>query len=116
MKVTAKAVIHGFSDYLTNELKPQYPKDTMGNFMMGLSSGLIKRRAESVAKKLISNPLISMFVIDEEGMIDLDQLLAAARDAVPDTGLIVSIPLSGEITFRKSDAEVIQQYIERAPG
>ncbi|MBQ8830859.1 MAG: hypothetical protein IJ017_04625 [Oscillospiraceae bacterium] len=116
MKVTSKAVVDGFADYLSKELKPQYPTNTLGGFMMGFSSGLIRRRAEIVAAKLMSNPLISTFVIDEEGMIDLDELLEAAREAVPDTGLIVSIPLSGEVTFRKSDADVIKQYIERASG
>ena len=116
MKVTAKAVINGFADYLSKELKPQYPTDTLGGFMMGFSSGLIRRRAEAVTKKLMSNPLISIFVIDEEGTVDLDELLEAAQEAVPETGMTVAIPLSGEITFRKGDAAVIRQYVERASG
>ena len=116
MKVTSKAVINGFADYLSKELRPQYPTDTLGGFMMGFSSGLIRQRAGAVTKKLMSNPLISMFVIDEEGMIDPDQLLEAAQEAIPDTGMTVAIPLSGEITFRKSDAAVIRQYIEHASG
>lgn len=116
MKVTSKAVIHGFADYLTEKVNPQYPADTMGSFMMGFSSGIIRRRAETVGKKLLSNPLISTFVIEEDGMIELEDLIGAAQDAISDNGLRVAIPLSGEIVFRKNDAAVIRQYIENAPG
>lgn len=116
MKVTSTAVVNGFADYLSKELKPQYPTNTLGGFMMGFSSGLIRQRAETVATKLMSNPLISAMIVDEEGKIDLDELVEAAQGAVADTGLTITIPLAGDITFHKSDAEVIRQYIERAPG
>lgn len=115
MKVTSKAVVNGFADFLSKELKPQYPTNTLGGFMMGFSSGLIRQRAATVANKLISNPLISAVIIDEEGMIDLDDLVEAAQGAIADTGLTITIPLAGDITFHKSDADVIKQYIERSP-
>ena len=96
MKVTSKTVVNGFADYLSKELKPQYPADTLGGFMMGFSSGLIRRRAEAVTKKLMSNPLISMFVIDEEGMIDLDELLEAEKNGTLEH--LIAIEKAAEIT------------------
>ena len=116
MKVKSNAIINGFADFLTHEIRPQYPKETMGSFMMGFSSGLIKSRAETVTKKLMGNPLISMFVIEEDGMIDLDAVIEAAQEAMPENGLKVAIPFSGDVTFHRSDAAIIRQYIERASG
>lgn len=114
MKVTSTAVVNGFADYLSKELKPQYPTNTLGGFMMGFSSGLIRQKASAVANKLMNNLLISAVIIDEEGKIDLDELVEAAQEAVADTGLTITIPLAGDVTFHKSDAAVIKQYIERS--
>lgn len=116
MKVTSKAVVHGFADFLTEKVNPQYPADTLGSFIVGFSSGIIRRKAESVGKKLVNNPLISAVITEEDGMIELDDLIDAAQDAISNNGLRVAIPLSGEIIFRKSDAAVVKEYIERAPG
>lgn len=116
MKVTSKAVINGIAEYLSKELKPQYPTDSVGGFVMGFSSGLMRRRAEAVSRKLMNNPLVSIFVIDDDGMIDLDELLEIAQEAVPDIGTNVPISRLGDIRFRKGDAAVIRQYIEHASG
>lgn len=115
MKVTTRDIINGFADYLVKELRPQYPSETLGSFMMGFSSGLIRKRADAMAKKITSNPLVSAFIM-EDGKVDLDEVLEAAQEAVPEYGLTVAIPLSGEVTFQKSDAALIKQYIERASG
>ena len=114
MLVNSTAVTSGIAEYLSKELKPQYPTETVGNFMMGFSSALIRRRAEAVAKKLLSNPLVATLVLNQDGLIDLDELVEAAQESVPDSGVVVPIPLSGEIIFKKSDAPVLRQYIEHA--
>lgn len=115
MKVTSTAIINGFAEYLIRELRPQYPTETLGSFMMGFSSGMIRRRSETMGRKLMANPLVSV-CFQEDGKIDLDELLEVAQEACPENGMIVPVPLSGEVTFRKSDAAVIKQYIERASG
>ena len=116
MKVTLTAVINGFAEFLSKELKPQYPTGTLGNFMMGFSSGLIRRRAEDVANILMSNALASILIIDGDGKVDLDQMMETAQEQVPENGITIQFPFAGEVTFRQSDTAVIRQYIERASG
>ena len=116
MKVTTTAIVKGIAEFISKDLRPKYPAGTLGSFVMGFSSGLIRSRAEATAAKLIKNPLVSIFVTDENGMLDLDEMLEAAQEAMPESGLTIQIPLSGEVTLNRSDAHILKAYIENAPG
>ena len=116
MKVTSKALALGIAAFLSKDLKPKYPSASVGKFLMGFSAGVIRRRAEIIGKRLLSFPLIAICVLEDDETIDLDMLIEVAREELPECGLDLNIPLCGDITLRKSDTDILRQYVENESG
>lgn len=55
-----------------------------------------------------------MGAVDESGDLDLDGLLASVKQAVPDTGVKIDVPILGSLTFYLEDFERLAAYIKEA--
>ena len=62
-----------------------------------------------------AHPLLAqMGAVDESGDLDLDGLLASVKQAVPDTGVKIDVPILGSLTFYLEDFERLAAYIKEA--
>ena len=58
-------------------------------------------------------PLLTQLgAVDEEGNVDLDGVLEAARGAVPEKGFKATVPILGDLTFYMEDLERLAKYIK----
>ena len=77
-------------------------------FMAGAAYAVHKN-----VQKYAAHPLLAqMGAVDKSGDLDLDGLLASVKQAVPDTGVKIDVPILGSLTFYLEDFERLAAYIK----
>lgn len=62
-----------------------------------------------------AHPMLAQLgAVDDAGNVDLDGILEAAQNAVPDTGVKVTVPILGDLTFFAEDLERLATCIREA--
>lgn len=114
--VTVNQLEAGIVKYIDTEIAPKIP--------INVPNGQLKKVAfltgaayavRNSVKQYLSNPLLAQLgAVDEEGNVDLDGVLEAARKAVPEKGFKAAVPILGDLTFYVEDLERLAEYIREA--
>lgn len=114
--VTINQIEAGTAKYIDAEIAPKIPTNVPNGqlkkvvFLSGATYAIHKNIRQYAAHPMMSK----LGAMDEEGNVDLDGILDAARSAVPDTGLKVNVPILGDLTFYTEDLERLAAYIKEA--
>lgn len=114
--VTIDQVEAGAIKFIDNEIAPKIP--------VNVPNGQLKKvvflagAAYTVRKNLRQyavHPMLAQIgAVDQEGGVDVDGILEAARSAVPETGFKATVPVLGDLTFYAEDLERLAAYIKEA--
>ena len=114
--VSLNQIETGIARYLDAALAPKIPTDgAYGSikkvvFLTG-ATYLVRHSKELVRGYLTKPELANMGLTDGSGNVDLDGVIAALKEQVPESGLKVQVPLLNEIVFYHSDIDTLQKYI-----
>jgi len=111
MTYSSEQVMQGLINYIDSEVMAKLP--TSSKWIVGTAVGLASTRANEVVDMLHNNALAKMLgIIDENGMIEVDELMSALKTAANKYGkLEVSVPLVGRMSFSESDVDNLEAYI-----
>lgn len=114
--VTIKQIEAGAVKYIDAELAPQIPVNVPNGQLKKIAflSGAAYAVHKNVQQYAAHPVLAQMGAMDEDGNLDLDGLLAAVKQTVPDTGVKVDVPILGSLTFFAEDFEHLAEYIKEA--
>lgn len=108
MKVNQDQLIAAFSKYFENEIIDKAPTG-LEKFKMGFVYGGLKNKLPKLIASLKDNPLISVIdIFDENGFIDVDEMLKYARESFNRTGKITV----ANIMFSENDLDSIYKYLK----
>lgn len=106
--VSMAQIENGLCRFIDNELAPKIPADGQNGglrrlgFLVGITY-MIHKQAPSV--------LSTMGAVDENGNVDLDELMLAVKKFMPEDGLRVQVPVVSELVFYPNDIEQVKNYI-----
>ena len=111
MKYKFEMVIDGIARWIDAEIYPGM--NDIQELVARMFVGRVIENEASIKKYLESNGIIRTFgVIDNEGMVDVDSLVADLKREIGRKGKItVSIPMFGKMTFNPDDADKLYEYI-----
>ena len=105
----------GVMDYATNHMMPKM--DSKGQFLLGLSLGVVSSRMEALVGQLADNELVKALGIIRDGQIDYDDLYNAAMAQIKRQGKLVwDVPMIGRLAFDEQDLRDLHQCIMRQGG
>lgn len=114
--VTINQIEAGATKYIDAEIAPKIPVNVPNGQLKKFAflTGAAYAVHNSVRQYAAAPLLIQSGAVDEEGNVDLDGVLEAARKAVPEKGLQVTVPILGNLTFFPEDLERLAAYIKEA--
>lgn len=111
--VTISQIEAGVVKFLDGEIAPKIPVNIPNGqlkkvaFLAGATYAIHKN-----AQRYANHPILAQLgALDEEGNVDLDGLLEAARGSVPAKGFKATVPILGDLTFYVEDLERLAAYI-----
>lgn len=85
----------GISKYISNEVAP-------------VAVGLVERSIDT----LCSHKAAQLFgVVGADGSINVDVVRDLAKTAVPETGIVINLPLGASLTVTRTDVDTLYKYI-----
>lgn len=111
MNYSVDQVVKGISNYADNEVMGKLP--TSGKWILGTVITLAINNAYNIVDSLQHNPIMQMIgAIDEDGLINVDEIINAMREAADRYGnVVVNVPMLGSMTFSSADVERLRSYI-----
>ena len=113
MKVKFETVVDGINRYIDREIYKNL--NGLQQFVARLVVGRVNDNAESIKNVLMNNGIAkTLCIIDSDGMVDVDLLLADIRREIERQGsLQVDIPMIGKLTFHADDVDALHNEIMR---
>lgn len=107
----------GVARYLDSVIAPKLPAagkyDPLKKVAFLTGAAYMVKHSRKAVEDFLSKPFIaSMGIMDEGGNVDLDELAAALKGNIPESGLRIPVPLVGEMVFHKPDIDEVVQYIK----
>jgi len=112
--VSINQIEAGAVKFIDNVIAPEIPVDVPNGqlkkvaFLVGAAYA-VRKNVRQYANAAI---LTKIGAMDENGNIDLDGILEAAKEAVPENGFKVTVPILGDLTFHIDDLEQMAAYIK----
>ena len=114
--VSLNQIEHGVGRWVDAELIPMLP--TGGQYdnlkRIGVAAGavyLIRKGRATLSALQSSAFLKALGAIDDNGDIDIEGVKEVLGEKIPETGIKVTVPLLGEVTFYRRDLESVYAYI-----
>lgn len=111
MNYSPEQVINGIINYADKEIMVKLP--TTGKWVFGTVVNLTYKKVDDVIANIMSNAIVNMLgIVDDNGNIDVDNLIVAMKSAADKYGSIsIDMPLVGKLTFSSTDIDALKQYI-----
>lgn len=105
----------GVMDYAENHMMPKM--DSKGQFVLGLSLGVLASRMEALIGQVADNELVKTLGIIRDGQLDYDALFSAAMAQIKRQGKLVwDVPMIGRLAFDEQDLRDLHQCIMKYGG
>lgn len=121
MKITFESMERGITQYLDQELKAQYPEDSIQRLAIGVAMALLLKPKMQEAKAMLESDLMkSSGVVDKDGLIDADLLRDTIKSEMAESGIRFDSMFSnsdvinkflGVIVLHKDDIDTIYKYM-----
>lgn len=110
--ISRDRVAKGVAAYLDNEVLPQLPGDGWEKVIAGTAMGIMTKKMDHLIETLQKHPVVKAFgVIDDDGMIDDVLVMDQLREHIPDEGMLISLPLVGDMRIHKNDVDILRRYL-----
>ena len=113
MKIKFEGVIDGLNRYIDKEIYSNLNgvQEIMARFVVGR----INQSAETIKQNFMNNGFLrTLCIVDSEGMVEVDQLLADIRREIERKGVLeVDVPLIGKMKFTPEDVDVLKNEMLR---
>lgn len=110
---TISQIEAGVVKFIDGEIAPKIPVNVPNGqlkkiaFLTGAAYAVRKN-----AQRYAHHPMLAQLgAVNEDGDIDIDGLLEAARGSVPEKGFKATVPILGDLTFYVEDLERLAAYI-----
>lgn len=112
--VSINQIEAGAVKFIDNVIAPVIPVDVPNGQLKKVAflTGAAYAVRKNVRQYANSPILTKMGAMDENGNIDLDGILEAAKEAVPENGFKVTVPILGDLTFSVEDLNQLAVYIK----
>lgn len=112
--VSKEQIKRGVVKFLDSELMPQFSEDNkIKKIVFATGVGIAIKQFETVIEQFAGNSMVKLFkVADEHGKIDIDLIASELRPNIPEEGVMIEIPLMGDIKLYPSDIDIICRYIK----
>jgi hypothetical protein len=113
MKIKFESVIDGLNRYIDKEIYSNL--NGVQEIMVRFVVGRINQSAESIKQNFMNNGFLrTLCIVDSEGMVEVDQLLADIRREIERKGVLeVDIPMIGKMKFTPADVDVLKNEMLR---
>lgn len=106
-KITA-----GAAKWLDRELMPKLPSDGLKKAAtVALATYALSRGKNALMSVTENSFLGTIGAADGNGNIDLEGFAEEMRKQMPESGLRVSVPMIGDLTFYRTDLDDLLRYI-----
>lgn len=113
--VNAMQIEKGLASYLDAELLPMMPSGTAGRVLAGAAGGILCKRMGNAISALQGSKAATMLgIVDGDGNVDIDIIRDEVGKQMPESGLVIQIPVIGTITLYRKDVNALYDYITRA--
>lgn len=110
--VSIDKIERGMARFLDAEMLPTLPTEGFTRVVAGTAMAVLVRRIGGVIRGYSNNNVVrGLGVMDDGGNVDVEILRDALKANVPETGLKVTIPFGGTMTFHKADVDSLYRYI-----
>jgi hypothetical protein len=105
MKYTFEKVIDGLARWIDDEIFPKM--NDVQELIARMFIGRVVENTENIKKSFVENGIIRTFgVVDSDGMVDVDALVADLKREIARKGkIVIHIPMFGKITFVPEDID-----------
>lgn len=110
--VSSKQVTSGLAKFADREIVSKLPVGTVKRVAAGAAMALALKRSEQLMAQLSSHPIVSALgVVDGAGNVDVDALRESVSAQIPDTGMVVDVPVLGAIKLFRADVDTLYHDI-----
>lgn len=114
--VTRQQIKNGLVRFMDTELMPHLGEQSpVKQIVIATGIGIMLRSLEPMIDKFAHHPMVGLLgVADKDGHIDIDLIAEELRPNIPRDGLVVDIPLVGEIKLFPEDVDSILNHIKNS--
>lgn len=111
MKVKFEKILDGVNRFIDSEIYGHL--NDLQEVLARIVVGRVNSSAENIKAALMSNGiLMTLCLIDSDGMVEIDRLMNDIRKEVDRKGCIeFSVPMIGKMKFTSRDVEVLRSFI-----
>lgn len=112
--VSVNQMEQGIASFLDTEFMPNLPQNGIQKVMAGTAISLIIKRSGNIVKEFVNNPFVKMLgIMDDEGNMDIDILRTELKANMPESGVVMDIPMIGTLTVHAQDVDTLYNHIVR---
>lgn len=112
--VTTNQIERGFARWLDAELMPHLPQNGWKKVIAGAAASIMIKRGGHMVEALMNHPIIVALDIAKNGEIDLEIIRDEMKANMTEAGLIIDLPMIGELKLHKNDIDTLYAYITEA--
>lgn len=112
--VTTNQIERGFARWLDAELMPHMPQNGWKKVIAGAAASIMIKRGGHLVEKLMNHPVVVALDITKNGEVDLEIVKDSLKANMSESGLVIDLPMIGELKLNKNDIDTIYAYIMEA--
>lgn len=112
--VSIEKVQRGIAAYMEQEIIARLPEGSLGKAAAKGAKFVFLARSKQALDTLAQNPVAKVFGLADTGELDVDMACDAAKEAIGDSGLTVTLPVLGSLTFYPADVDTLKRMIVSA--
>lgn len=112
--VSIEKVQRGIAAYMEQEIIARLPEGSLGKAAAKGATFVFLARSKQALDTFAQNPVAKAFGLADTGELDVDMACDAAKEAIGDGGLTVTLPVLGSLTFYPADIDTLKRMIVSA--
>lgn len=112
--VSIEKVQRGIAAYMEQEIIARLPEGSLGKAAAKGAKFVFLARSKQALDTLSQNQVAKAFGLADTGELDVDMACDAAKEAIGDGGLTITLPVLGSLTFYPADVDTLKRMIVSA--
>ena len=104
----------GLARYVDEAFLPTLQRDSIKGYALGIGASLLAKRGGALLREYAKTPALQQLgLVSADGAVDLDALRDAARQNMPQTGLVIDLPMGVTVRLNAQDIDKLYDTIKR---